>query len=58
MPDYEVELDPKALAEGHDLQLERAVKLVMEELEKHPTPKYQRPPYPKYDRHTGAPEVR
>ncbi len=47
-PDYEVELDPKAFAAGHDLQLERAVKAVMDELEKHPLPKYKRPPYPNY----------
>ena len=47
-PDYDVELDPKALAEGHDLQLERAVKAVMDELAKNPTPTYKRPPYPNY----------
>jgi tricorn protease len=47
-PDYEVELDPKAWAEGHDLQLERGVKAVLDELEKHPLPKYKRPPYPNY----------
>jgi tricorn protease len=54
-PDFEVELDPKAWADGHDLQLERAVKIVMDELAKHPAPKYQRPPYPKYDRQNGTP---
>ncbi len=47
-PDIEVELDPKALRDGHDLQLERAVKIAMEELAKHPLPKYKRPPYPDY----------
>ncbi|MBP1635699.1 MAG: periplasmic component of the Tol biopolymer transport system like protein [Acidobacteria bacterium] len=52
-PDYEVELDPKAWADGHDPQLEQAVKLVMEALEKHPVPKYQRPPYPRYEREKG-----
>jgi hypothetical protein len=31
-PDYDVELDPKALADGHDLQLERAVKAVLDQL--------------------------
>jgi tricorn protease len=47
-PDYDVELDPKALADGHDLQLERAVKAVMDELAKRPAPTYKRPPYPNY----------
>jgi tricorn protease len=47
-PDYDVELDPKAFAQGHDLQLERAVKAVMDELARKPTPTYKRPPYPNY----------
>ncbi|HEX6880572.1 MAG TPA: PDZ domain-containing protein, partial [Terriglobales bacterium] len=47
-PDYEVELDPKAFSEGHDLQLEQAVKSVLEQLEKNPPPKYKRPEYPNY----------
>jgi tricorn protease len=47
-PDIEVELDPKAYRDGHDLQLERAVKVALDELEKHPLPKYKRPPYPDY----------
>ena len=53
-PDYEVELEPKAFAEGHDLQLERAVKLVLEQMEKSPAPKYKRPEYPNYHRTTAA----
>lgn len=47
-PDFEVELDPKAFAEGHDLQLERAVQLVLDDLAKNPMPKYKRPEYPNY----------
>jgi tricorn protease len=47
-PDYDVELDPKAFREGHDMQLEKAVQVVMEELEKHPAPVLKRPPYPNY----------
>ena len=47
-PDIEVELDPEAVMQGHDPQLEAAVKTVLEELDKNPAPKYQRPPYPKY----------
>ena len=47
-PDVEVELDPKAVREGHDPQLERAVSLAMEELKKHPPAAPNRPPYPDY----------
>ncbi len=53
-PDYEVELEPKAFAEGHDLQLERAVQLVLEQLEKNPPPKYKRPQYPNYHQTNAA----
>ncbi len=53
-PDYEVELEPKAYAEGHDLQLERAVQVVMEALQKNPPPKYKRPPYPNYQKAAGS----
>ncbi|HEY3926905.1 MAG TPA: PDZ domain-containing protein [Candidatus Koribacter sp.] len=47
-PDVDVELDPKAMRDGHDPQLETAVKTVMDLLEKNPQPKYERPPYPNY----------
>jgi len=33
-PDIEVALDPKAVREGHDPQLEKAVEVVLEELAK------------------------
>jgi tricorn protease len=49
-PDYDVELDPAAFAQGHDPQLERAVKVVLDELAAHPLPKYKRPPFPNYHR--------
>jgi len=42
-PDYAVEQDPKAVSEGHDPQLEKAVALALEELEKHPVKKVERP---------------
>ncbi|HUJ13032.1 MAG TPA: PDZ domain-containing protein, partial [Thermoanaerobaculia bacterium] len=45
-PDIEVEQDPKLVREGHDPQLERAVAVVLEELEKNPLKTYQKPPYP------------
>ena len=47
-PDYAVEQDPKAVSEGHDPQLEKAVSLAMEELKTHPLAKPQQPPYPNY----------
>jgi hypothetical protein len=48
VPDVEVELDPKAVAEGHDPQLERAVSIALEQLKKNPPPEPHRPPYPDY----------
>ena len=47
-PDVEVELDPKAWREGHDAQLEKAVAVVLEELERTPPPTFKRPAYPNY----------
>jgi tricorn protease len=47
-PDYPVEQDPKAVAEGHDPQLEKAVALALEELAKHPVKPVERPAYPNY----------
>ena len=47
-PDFAVEQDPKAVAEGHDPQLEEAVALAMDDLAKHPVPSPVRPPYPNY----------
>jgi tricorn protease len=53
-PDIEVELDPKAVHEGHDPQLERAVAVALEQLKKNPPPEPKRPVYPNYQRPTGA----
>jgi tricorn protease len=47
-PDYVVEQDPKAVSEGHDPQLEKAVSLALEELGKSPHPEVQKPAYPNY----------
>ena len=47
-PDIEVELDPAAARSGHDLQLEKAIQVVMEELEQNPLPRPHRPNYPNY----------
>jgi tricorn protease len=57
-PDIEVELDPKALRQGHDPQLEKAVEVVMDLLKKNPLPTApHHPPYPDYHKaeHTAAP---
>ena len=53
-PDVEVELDPKLVHEGHDPQLERAVAIALEQLKAHPAPEPHRPPYPNYNRPSGA----
>ncbi len=47
-PDVEVDQDPKLVREGHDPQLERAVKVALELLEKDPPKTYKRPAYPDY----------
>ncbi|HEX3627873.1 MAG TPA: PDZ domain-containing protein [Verrucomicrobiae bacterium] len=47
-PDDEVEMDPKLVREGHDPQLEEAVKQVLKLLKEHPPEKYRRPAYPDY----------
>ena len=52
-PDIEVEDDPKAVRDGHDPQLERAVQYVLDELKKNPPPTYPVPPYPDYHQHDG-----
>ncbi len=54
-PDVEVEQDPALVRQGHDPQLEKAVSLVMQALEKTPPPKLQRPAYPDY--HQTLPKV-
>ena len=47
-PDFPVEQDPRAVADGYDPQLEKAVALAMEELSRHPVPTPVRPPFPDY----------
>ncbi len=46
IPEIEVEMDPKAVRQGHDPQLEKAVELVLRELAEHPKPQFKHPPYP------------
>jgi tricorn protease len=45
-PDIEVVADPAAWRQGRDVQLERAVQVVMDSLAKHPFVKPARPPFP------------
>ena len=51
-PDYDVEFDPAQTRKGHDPQLEKAVSLLMQDLEKHPLPKYPTPAFPNYHQST------
>jgi tricorn protease len=53
-PDVEVELDPKAVREGHDPQLERTVELLLSELAKNPVPTHKKPPYPTYHKNASS----
>ena len=46
-PDIEVEQAPKAVLAGRDPQLEKAIAVVLEQLEKTPPTTPKRPPYPK-----------
>ncbi len=51
-PDVDVEQDPAAVAAGKDPQLDRAIEIVLSELEKNPPPKPPaRPPFPVRVRH-------
>jgi tricorn protease len=47
-PDVEVEYDPELVRAGKDPQLEKAVALVLAELEKNPPTEPKRPPFPNY----------
>ena len=49
-PDIEVQLDPAAVRQGHDPQLEKAIEVVMQELKANPPAEYKRPPYPNYQK--------
>jgi tricorn protease len=47
-PDIDVDLDPAAVRQGHDPQLEKAVEVVLRLLADRPLPEYKRPTYPNY----------
>ncbi|HTW81917.1 MAG TPA: PDZ domain-containing protein [Terracidiphilus sp.] len=52
-PDVTVELLPKDVAAGHDLQLETGVQMVLDELKANPIPDIPVPPYPNYHKTDG-----
>jgi len=52
-PDYDVDLDPAIVRQGHDPQLEKAVAVVLDLLHKNPLPKYKKPPYPNHHQNDG-----
>jgi tricorn protease len=47
-PDIEVDLEPRAFREGHDLQLEKAIQIAMEQLKKTPAGVAKKPKKPVY----------
>jgi tricorn protease len=47
-PDIEVEHEPELVRRGRDPQLEKAIEMIMAELEKSPPKKPVRPAYPNY----------
>jgi tricorn protease len=49
-PDIEVALDPAAVRQGHDPQLEKAIEVVMQELAANPPQQFKRPTYPDYQK--------
>ena len=54
-PDVEVDQDPKSVHAGHDPQLERAVAIALEQMQKNPAPQPHRPPFPNYQSpHSGS----
>ncbi|HEY9420088.1 MAG TPA: PDZ domain-containing protein, partial [Thermoanaerobaculia bacterium] len=53
-PDIEVPLDPRVWRQGRDPQLEKAVQVALDLLEKNPVPKLKKPEYPNYHRGTAA----
>ena len=54
-PDVPVWQNPELMRQGHDPQLERAVEIALQQLEAHPLPHYERPPWRNY--HLKLPPV-
>ncbi|HEY1892236.1 MAG TPA: PDZ domain-containing protein [Steroidobacteraceae bacterium] len=47
-PDVTVWQNPELMRQGHDPQLERAVQIALQQLDAHPLPQYERPPWLNY----------
>jgi tricorn protease len=47
-PDYDVELDPAQWRQGHDSQLDKAIQVILERLQKEPPVTFPKPTYPNY----------
>jgi len=47
-PDVDVELDPFLWRQGRDAQLEKAVEILLQEMDRNPPPKHRQPAYPDY----------
>jgi tricorn protease len=56
-PDLEVRLDPEAVRQGHDPQLEKAVEVVMGLVAKEPRKEPERPKYPDYHKGRAKPHA-
>jgi tricorn protease len=54
-PDIEVDLDPKAWRQGHDVQLEKAVEVALDMWKKNPPKRPERPAYPNYHKNDARP---
>jgi tricorn protease len=54
-PDVEVEQDPALVRQGHDPQLEEAVRVALDQLARNPLPTFPHPPYP--DKHPVLPDA-
>jgi tricorn protease len=48
MPDIEVDLDPAEWRQGKDSQLEKAIEVILSELQAKPLPRHRKPAYPDY----------
>jgi len=53
-PDVEVDFDPHAWRDGHDPQLEKAVELTLQQLDKNPPPPVKQPAFPNYSKYSSV----
>ncbi len=53
-PDINIEFSPAAWRQGRDVQLEKAVQVVLDQLNKNPLPVAKRPEFPNYHKGSGS----